>query len=191
MRNPKKIFIFSAPSGAGKTSLTRSLIKSIPGLFLSVSSTTRPKRDKEAHGEHYFFCSMEEFDEKIRQNAFAEWELVHGNKYGTEKSYLDAAIKSDGAVILDIDVKGAMAIAKLYPNDSVSFFINTRNVETLEQRLRARGTESEEKIKNRLDRIDLELSFIRTFDHEIINESFEQAHIELQNLIEYYLCRKP
>lgn len=178
------LLVISAPSGAGKTTIIKEIFKLYPNFQFSVSATTRKKRDKEQDGKDYYFLSREEFEEKIKNGDFVEWEVVHGEYYGTLKNELYKAGSSD--IILDIDVKGAISIKKIYPG-SVTIFINAQREEIIE-RLKKRKTESDTELEYRIERIDLELALKNKFDHVVNNESkpdgINKAVGELKKIIE-------
>jgi guanylate kinase len=163
------LFVISAPSGAGKTTIIRELFSILPGLRFSISATTRPKRKIEKEGKDYYFIPKEEFDEKIKKGEFVEWEEVHGNLYGTLKSEIENNINSPLDIVFDVDVKGAINIKKLYPK-AVSIFINAP-VDEIKNRLKKRSTETEEQINKRLTRLELELSYKDRFDYTVQNNS--------------------
>jgi len=137
-----KIFIVSAPSGAGKTSIVRSVLKRIPEIVFSISATTRIKRNFELDGVDYFFMSEVEFKEKIEANEFVEWETFYGYFYGTLKSFVNSETKKGNSVLLEVDVKGAMKIKEVYP-EAISIFILPPSVDELRKRLINRKTESD------------------------------------------------
>lgn len=179
-----KLLIISAPSGAGKSTLCEKLLKDFKKFLApSVSSTTRKPRQNEQNGVNYFFISREKFTEKLSKNEFIEWAEVHGNLYGTSKSTIDQAFKSDKSVVLEIDVQGAVQINMNYPGQTVSIFVSPPNLEILEKRLRLRGTDSDEVIKTRLENAKLELGQIDQFKYHIINESLEEAYSELKAIV--------
>ncbi|MBZ0203236.1 MAG: guanylate kinase [Ignavibacteria bacterium] len=179
------LFVISAPSGAGKTTIIRELFKKIPGLKFSVSATTRRKRDTETDGKDYHFITPEMFNKHIESNEFAEFEEVHGNFYGTLKSeiskYVDSG-SSAGNLVLDLDVKGALSIKKLYP-EAVSIFIEVP-VEELIRRLKNRKTESDEEIEKRTSRIKMEVEKKHEFDYVVDNShGLEDAVNETAKII--------
>ena len=174
-----KILIVTAPSGAGKTSITRLLLKNYPVLQFSVSAATRKARGSEKDGIDYYFISLEAFQQHIQHDDFVEWEMVYeGKYYGTLKSEL-ARIWSLGKVpVLDIDVKGAIHIQQHFPDQSLSLFIQPPSVEELEKRLKSRGTESEESISARVSKASYEISFKHHFHAIIVNDDLERAAAE-------------
>ena len=163
------LFVISAPSGAGKTTIIRELFNILPGLRFSVSATTRPKRKIEKEGKDYYFISKEEFERKIPKGEFIEWEEVHGYLYGTLKNEVEKYLDNPLDLVFDVDVKGALNIKKLYPK-AASIFIDVPRDELVE-RLKKRSTESETEIKKRLERMDMELSYKNKFDFIVVNRS--------------------
>lgn len=171
-----KIVIMSAPSGAGKTTIVRSLLESIPLLQFSVSATTRPLRGKEIHGKDYYFVSQEQFDTWIEEDAFVEWEEVYpGRRYGTLLSELQRIADAGCFPIFDLDVQGGINLKKRFGNNGLSFFVRPPSLEVLEERLRRRGTDSDAEIQIRLKKAVEELTYADRFDHVITNESLDKA----------------
>src|SRR3954447_13498883 len=155
-----KIIIITAPSGAGKTSITRYLLNKYPKLAFSISAATRQARGKEKNGVDYYFMSLEEFREKIKNNDFIEWEMVYeGKYYGTLKSELERIWAEGKTPMLDIDVKGAIHVQQQFPNTSLSIFVLPPSLDELKKRLQGRGTETPENISVRLNKASYELSF--------------------------------
>lgn len=183
-----KIIIITAPSGAGKTSITRYLLNKYPKLGFSISAATREARGAEKNGVDYYFMSLQEFHKKIENNDFAEWEMVYeGKYYGTLKSELER-IWSEGRIpILDIDVKGAIHIQQQYPQTSLSIFVLPPSLEELKTRLQARGTETAENIATRLNKASYELSFSHSFNKVVINDNLEKACAEAEAAIEEFI----
>lgn len=145
-------------------------------LEFSISATSRKPRGNEIHGKEYYFLSPEEFNEKIEKDEFVEWEEVYaGTKYGTLKSEVDRIIKSGKNLIMDIDVKGALNVKKQYGDDALSIFILPPDIKELENRLRARNTDSEESLKKRIDKASHEISFAPKFDKSVVNDVLDQA----------------
>lgn len=177
------LIVLSAPSGAGKTTLCKRLLEDFASIRLSISSTTRTPRGSERHGEDYFFLSREHFEEQIQRNQFAEWAQVHGNYYGTSRVVIENSFQEGLSVLLDIDVQGAAQLKKSFPEQCYRIFISPPNLEELEERLRARGTETEEVIQRRLANARFEMQESSKFDHIIINDDLERAYQELQNLV--------
>ena len=181
----QKIIILTAPSGAGKTSITRYLLKKFPGqLAFSISAATRLPRGSEKTGVDYYFISEEEFTNKIQHEEFVEWEMVYeGKYYGTLKSELQR-IWSEGKVpLLDIDVKGAIHVQQQYPETTLSLFIEPPSIDELKRRLTSRGTDSEESLNARVNKASYELTFKHSFDHVILNSDFEKACAEADALV--------
>ena len=173
--NDSKLIIFSAPSGAGKSSLIKKLIElSASTIELSVSVTTREPRDGEVHGVDYFFISEQEFLKLEKQDAFLESAIVHGFHYATLKSFVDEKTSSGISVILDIDVQGFKQV-KQTTQDNVSIFILPPSLEELEQRLFNRGSESAESIKKRLENALIELRSAEIFDYVVVNDEFDNT----------------
>ena len=173
----------SAPSGSGKTTLCKALQLVEPEIEWSISYTTREKRSIEENGVDYFFISEEEFEDLIIQGHFVEWQNVHGFYYGTSVSSLKNAIEDNKTMLLEMDVKGSMTIKKLYPEQTFSIFIMPPSITHLRERLRSRGTDSENRINIRLKRFQEEMEFREKFDYVMINEDLDLAKIELQNTI--------
>jgi len=179
------IFVFSAPSGAGKTTILNHLRGTIPNLVYSISATTRKPRDREMHGVHYFFYSVDEFKARIEKNEFAEWALVHGNYYGTPKSFIDETIAKGLHIIMDIDVFGKKNFDKSYPN-AIGILILPPSMEILEKRLRGRGTEDEATIQKRLTNAVTEMNFAKAegkYKYIVINNNLKTAETEIASII--------
>lgn len=184
-----KIVIIAAPSGAGKTSVTRHLLAAFPeNLAFSVSCATRQPRGNEKNGVDYYFISPEEFRKRIENHAFAEWEMVYHDKYyGTPKSELQRIWNEGKAPLLDVDVKGGINIQEQYPGQTLSLFIEPPSIEELERRLRKRGTESEESIRSRVEKAAYELSFRHRFDRVILNDVLENACREAEAAVREFI----
>jgi guanylate kinase len=174
-----KLIVISAPSGAGKTTLCQRLLKDFEELTLSISSTTRAPRGTEKHGQEYFFLSKAEFEKQIQAGRFAEWAQVHGNYYGTSKDVIETAFRAGKSVLLDIDVQGAESLRKSFPKECYSIFIAPPSLQTLEKRLRARGTDNEETIRKRVRAASDEMKQMPEFHQVVINDQFEPAYAEL------------
>ena len=176
-----KLIVLTAPSGAGKTTLARRLMREVPGLRFSVSATTRPPRPGERNGADYFFLSEEAFAERVEGGAFVEYEEVYpGRFYGTLREELErlAADPEHVAVVLDLDVKGALNVKRLYGDRALTLFIQPPSLAVLAERLRARGSESEAGLATRLERARLELEHVHDFDGTIVNDDLETAVAE-------------
>ena len=183
MSNSGKLIIFAAPSGAGKSSLIKKIIKdSENNLELSVSATTRLPREGETHGEDYFFINEKEFNELKSNQAFLEFAYVHGHQYGTIKSFVDEKLKDGINVILDIDVQGFTQIKNAI-EDTVSIFIIPPSFDELKKRLTLRGLDLDEAIKKRLENAKEELKQAESFDYIILNDNFDKAIEELSSII--------
>lgn len=178
--NKGKLIVFSAPSGAGKTSIVHYLLAQHElNLEFSISATSRSKRKNETHGVDYYFLDTETFKKQIEEQAFAEYEEVYQhNFYGTYKSEIERIRNKGKHVIFDIDVEGGLNIKKLYPADTLAFFVKPPSFDVLEQRLRSRKTETEAKIQERLTKAHKELGYENRFDVIIINEDLEKAQKE-------------
>jgi guanylate kinase len=188
MKNTRKqkkegtLFIISAPSGAGKTTLCRELLRKVPGLKLSVSYTTRRPRRGEINDVHYTFISEKKFKNMIFKGEFAEWAKVHGNFYGTSLRRLKKLNKEGYDIVLDIDVQGAGQMKRTCRN-GVFIFILPPSMKVLKQRLAGRGTEDPEKMKLRLERAKDEIAGYKMYDYVIINDKLEKAYRELESII--------
>jgi len=175
--------VVCAPSGSGKTSICKAFMDRNGRSGYSISLTTRPPRGKEVNGVDYRFVSDQEFQNAVDNDEFVEYEKVHDSMYGTRKDDIEDALRDGNILLIDIDVHGGMAIKNEYPNDTITIFIKPPSIEELKRRLRARGTESEEKIKRRLERYEYELLKAEDFDIIIKNEDFEVAVNEFENAV--------
>ena len=184
-----KIIIITAPSGAGKTSITRYLLDKYPEqLAFSVSAATRPPRSHEQNGVDYYFLSLDDFQQKIQHNEFAEWEMVYeGKYYGTLKSELKRILKLGKTPLLDIEVKGAIHIQEQYWGSSLSLFIEPPSVDELRRRLEMRGTETEESLRARVNKAAYEISFKQHFDKIIVNDELEKACRQADEAVRAFL----
>lgn len=176
------LYIISAPSGAGKTSLVREVLTTVPGVALSVSHTTRPMRPGERDGVHYHFVSVAEFQEMIAADAFLEYAQVFDNYYGTSMAGVGDQLRGGQDVILEIDWQGAQQVRQLFP-EVVAIFILPPSREVLENRLRARGQDSEAVIARRLREVRTEISHSNEYDYLLVNEDFGQAVVDLQSIM--------
>ncbi len=183
-----KLIIFSAPSGAGKTTIVKELLSSGLPLEFSVSACSRAKRDGEIDSKDYYFLELDDFKEKIKQNAFLEWEEVYkGNYYGTLKSEVERIWNNGKHVIFDVDVIGGLNIKKVFPDKSLTVFVQPPSIEILEDRLRNRSTETEQNILKRLEKTAYELTFAPQFDYIIINDNLQKAINEAKNIVTQFL----
>lgn len=181
-----KLIIVAGPSGAGKGTIENAIMEKYPDIQFSVSVTTRPRRDYEIEGQHYFFISKAEFLEKIRQDELVEWQEVYsknGHLYGTLSSYIDLALQQGKHLLLDLDIKGGINVKKAYPDVSVSIFIEPPSRDVLEERLIARGTDSPEQIKIRLDRASEEMDLGQLFDYKVVNANLLDAVNDFSNIL--------
>ena len=169
-----QIIVFSAPSGAGKTTIVKEILKQFPEVIFSISATTRPKRQTEKNGVEYYFLTEEEFKKKIKNDEFIEWEKFYDYYYGTLKSFILDNIEAGKDVLLELDVKGALTIKRLYPYSHL-IYISPPSFEELVNRLKQRNTESESDFKKRIDRAKMELSLKDKFDFIIENLELETA----------------
>ena len=181
--NKPKLFAFASPSGGGKTSIIKPLLKKYPEFEFSVSATTRSMRPGEVNGKDYFFLTKKEFQDLITDGGFVEHEFFFDNHYGTLKREVDRSLKAGHAMIFDIDVKGALSIRKMYPNESVLIFIAPPSLDVLEERLRSRKTEDAEKINTRLQRAAMEMETGKQFDAIVVNDRLEKAISDVDTII--------
>lgn len=184
-----KIIIITAPSGAGKTSITRHLLKTFPDkLAFSISAATREKRAYEKDGVDYHFMSVDEFKEKIQNNSFVEWEMVYeGKYYGTLKSEIHRIWKEGKTPLLDIDVQGALHVQQQHPDHSLSLFIDPPSVDELKRRLNSRGTETAESLSARINKASYELTFKHHFNKVIVNDDLKKACSEAESIVTEFL----
>lgn len=178
-----KLFVISAPSGAGKSTVLSCVRKRIGNLDFSISCTTRSPRAGEAHGSHYHFVKRSLFEAMIDDGAFLEWAEVHGELYGTPKAPIEKAIAKGTDVILDIDVQGGMVIKKICP-EAITIFLLPPSLDELKSRLGGRATDSPEQIRLRLANAEEEMRFASSYDHRVVNDEVDQACIEICSLIE-------
>jgi guanylate kinase len=185
-QNKGKLLVFSAPSGAGKTTIVKKILKEFPQIIFSISATTRPKREAETNGIEYFFLTEPEFQEKIINDEFIEWEKFYDYYYGTLKSFITGNIEAGKPVLLELDVKGALTIKRLYPYAHL-IYISPPSFEELVNRLRQRNTESESDFMKRIDRAKMELSLKGQFDYIIENDELDTAIEEAKSLVKKIL----
>ena len=191
MSTPKgKLIIFSAPSGSGKSTLVQYLLTQVPGFAFSISATSRAPRGAEKDGVDYYFLSLEEFQQRVAEDAFLEWEEVYpGQCYGTLKSEVEKSWSVGDAVAFDIDVVGGKNLKADFGDQALALFIQAPSVEELERRLVARGTDSPEKIKLRIEKASWEMNQSEYFDHIIINDDLDRAKAEAKKLLVDFLAK--
>ena len=184
----QKMIVITAPSGAGKTSITRHLMKVFPQLAFSISAATREPRSNEKNGTDYYFISVEEFQKKILNEEFVEWEMVYeGKYYGTLKSELRRMWNNEQIPVLDIDVQGAIHVQKEYPVNSLFIFIKPPSIDELKKRLESRGSESLESLQTRVSKAAYELSFVNQFTNVIENKDFDTACKEAEKIVKEFI----
>ena len=185
------IIIFSAPSGSGKSTIVNYLLQRHPELEFSVSATSRAPRGTEQHGEAYYFLTTEEFKQKIAENAFVEYEEVYsGCYYGTLKSEIERISAKGHHVVFDVDVVGGCNLKRIFGEEALSIFIAPPSVEVLRQRLKGRGTDSDEMIEKRVDKAEYEMTFAPKFDKIIVNDRLEDALQEAETAILQFIHPK-
>ncbi len=184
-----KILILTAPSGAGKTSITHYLMREFSQLSFSVSAATRQPRGNEVDGQDYYFMSEDEFKLKIKNKEFAEWEMVYeGKYYGTLKTELERIWAMNKIPVLDIDVKGAIHVQDQYPINTLTIFIEPPSIGVLQKRLTSRGTETADSLEARLSKSAYEMSFKDHFDRSILNDNLEAACATAHKMVEEFLA---
>ena len=182
------VLIFSAPSGAGKSTLVQYLLSERNDLEFSISATTRAPRGTEVHGKEYYFLSIDDFNNRISNNEFVEYEQVYkGCYYGTLKSEVERIEQKHHHAVFDIDVKGGLNVKHIYGNQALAIFVAPPSIEILGQRLKNRGTDSEEKIRERLAKAEEECSYALQFDHIIVNDDLNAAKKEIIELVAKFL----
>lgn len=187
IKNEGKLIIVAGPSGAGKGTIEEAVMEQFPDIQFSVSVTTRPRRDYEVEGEHYFFISKDEFKRRIERDELVEWQEVYsknGHLYGTLRSFIDTALEQGKLLLIDIDIKGGINVKQAYPEQSISIFVEPPSIEALEQRLINRQTDSPEQIRIRLDRMPEEMDLGRQFDYQIVNGDLNVAVKDFTEILE-------
>ena len=188
MATEKRIIIITAPSGAGKTSITKFLLHRFPKLAFSISAATRERRTHEIDGKDYYFISPDTFQQKILSGEFIEWEMVYeGKYYGTIKSELERIWNHNQVPVLDIDVKGAIHVQQQFSKNALSIFIEPPSVEELKRRLQSRGTETTDTLQDRVNKASYEISFKHHFNKIIVNDDLEKACISAQTIVADFL----
>ncbi len=183
-----KLIIFSAPSGAGKTTIVKHLLTKNFGLAFSISATSRAKRHTETDGKDYYFLTPEEFQKKVDAGEFLEWEEVYaGTRYGTLKSEVERIRSKGKNVIFDVDVVGGLNIKKFYGDEALAVFVQPPSVDELRKRLVGRSTEEPEVIEKRVQKAEFELSFAPRFDVVLINEKLEQTLTDAERIVDRFL----
>ncbi len=188
-----KLLIFSAPSGSGKTTLLNHLLSEVPGIAFSVSATTRPPRGEEQNGVEYYFMSLEEFQQRVANDEFLEWEEVYpGRCYGTLKAVIEKMRNEGYHVAFDVDVVGGTNIKKFFGDEALSIFIQAPSIEVLRERLVNRGTDSMEEIEKRVSKAAWETEFAQgKFDTTIINDDLETAKKEIVETVRSFFEGNP
>ena len=186
-----KIIILSAPSGTGKSTIINRLMKNDSrNLEFSISATSRKPRGEECHGKEYYFLTPEEFETKIEENAFVEWEEVYsGTKYGTLRSEVERVLEKGSNLIMDIDVKGALNVKAAFGPDAISIFILPPSLDALENRLRGRNTDCEESLQKRIEKAQYEMGFAGDFDVKVVNDKLDLAVEEVGRVIDNFIER--
>jgi len=189
-RHQKKrlLFVVSAPSGAGKTSLCREVVKGVPDLGFSISHTTRAPRAGEVHGKNYYFVSHEEFRQYVSQDKMAEWTEIYGNCYGTAKATIQQEFNKGRDLFFDIDERGARQLRDAYP-DVATILVLPPSLEVLKKRLVDRATDHEQAVRKRLKKAEEEIKNMSWYDYVIVNDSFDDAVLQLKYIIMAERCK--
>ena len=188
-RQQGKLIVFSAPSGTGKSTIAKLVLDRLQNIRFSVSATTRQQRSGEQEGVNYYFLTKEDFEEKIRQGGFIEHEFFFGNHYGTLLDKTREVIDRGTHILLDLDVKGALNLKRLFPDNSLLLFIKPPGIDVLEERLKGRKSEDEESLKVRLERARLELTYADQFDEVVVNDNLDKAVDTVTALISKFLSK--
>ena len=188
MANIGNLFVVAAPSGAGKHTILRKVLDKDPNLVYSISATSRPPREGEIDGVHYFFLDRTDFEQRIDQGEFVEWAEVHGNLYGTLKGELALRLESGKDIVLELDVQGMRNLTDIYP-DAATVFIMTSSIEILAQRLRKRGANTEEDMAVRLKNARGEIAARHAFQYIIINDELDEAVADMEAIVRAQRCR--
>ncbi len=187
-----KVMVFSAPSGAGKTTIVTHLLKTFNKLEFSVSATSRAPRGQEVDGNDYYFLSVKEFKKRIKNGEFVEYEEVYpGSFYGTLKSEVERIWAKGNVIMFDVDVKGGVSIKKIFGEKAFTVFIMPPSLEVMEKRLRARGTDSEEAIKTRVAKAAEEMTYAAKFDAVLVNDVLEESFEKAERLVKLFTRLKP
>jgi len=183
-----KVVVVVAPSGSGKTTIARRLLKDISRLKFSVSATTRPPRRGEVDGKDYHFLSKDEFQKHIDKGDFLEWEeFYNGKRYGSLRPEIDKQLKKGYFILFDVEVKGAVNIKKAFGERCLSIFIRPPSIDELKQRLQKRGTEDDKTLAERLERAKMELEYEKQFDVSIVNDNLEKAYASVKSLVQSFI----
>ena len=182
MKNPKKLIIITGPSGVGKGTVVKAILKKDINIWLSISATTRKPRKGEKHGKDYYFITSKKFKEMINNEMFLEWAKFAGNYYGTPINNIKEKIEDGYKVILEIEVDGACQVRERFPN-IISIFLLPPDKKELEKRIRNRGTDSEKSILNRLERADFEMSSAKDFDYVLKNNEIDKTADDILKII--------
>ncbi len=184
-----KAIIFSAPSGSGKTTIVKHLLKNNPSLGFSISASTRDRRGRtEQNGKDYYFLTPEDFKRKIDNGEFVEWEEVYeGNFYGTLKSEIERIWSEGRDVIFDVDVKGGLNLKNFFKDKALAVFVKVPSIEVLRERLHDRGTETSESLSRRLFKAKFEMEFANKFDVVLVNENLDKSLVDAQRLYDEFV----
>ena len=182
MKNPKKLIIITGPSGVGKGTVVKAILKKDINIWLSISATTRKPRNGEEDGKDYYFLTTKKFKEMINNEMFLEWAEFAGNYYGTPINKINEKIKHGSKVILEIEVEGACQVREKFP-ETIAIFLLPPNKQELEKRIRNRGTDNEESILQRLERADFEMSSSKDFDYVLKNYEIDKTVDEILKII--------
>lgn len=184
-----KLIIFSAPSGSGKTTIVRELLKHYPQFEFSISATSRAPRGAEQNGVDYYFLTQEEFAAKVASDSFVEWEEVYaGTSYGTLKSELERIWSKGNVIIFDVDVMGGINLKRIFGAKACSIFVMPPSIEELEKRLVGRGTDAPEVIAKRVAKAEFEISKAEAFDHKVVNDDLAMAVVDTRKIIDTFLA---
>lgn len=189
IRHSGNVFVLSAPSGAGKSTLAKRLVRDVPDLMFSVSFTTRPPRTGEVHGTDYFFVDRETFGTMADQGGFVEWVEVYGNRYGTGRQWIQEKLSGGTDILLDIETIGARNIRSEIP-EAIMIFLLPPSADSLAERLRTRGKDSEEQIRIRLQYAKHEMDAFGHYDYLVVNDDLETAYRQLESIIVASRCRR-
>jgi len=184
------MLVLSSPSGAGKTTLSRLLLKAERGVSLSISTTTRPRRPNERHGQHYHFVTQAHFDKMVKRNAFMEWARVFGNCYGTPRAPVEKALRQGHDVLFDVDWQGTQQLREKAPDDLVSVFVLPPSAAELKRRLKKRAQDTHEVIATRMSKAASEMSHWAEYDYVIVNRDLKRAFAELRAILAAERCRR-